>query len=215
MSVAATPARRSGRQLEAETRASRAVLSATAERLSELVPEATEWDEHVAVVLQREREIETRAASVAEAQARAAARISELDERERTLAEEWTALAAQAAKLVSRETLAAQTEAELHERRRALEARAARFHWRWFLRVWAWRPRPLSKKARLCEFFFVPTPQGYKLLEQAGVAVTPQARLTGLLDQQTSYSVTKLAQLPFDGRWCAYLELNDWRRTYG
>jgi hypothetical protein len=142
----ATAVSGSGRRLEAETGAAVAALSAAAERLSELVPEATEWDERIAVVAQREQEIETYAATVADAEARATARAAELDEQERTLAVERTALAAQAAKLASRETLAAQVEAELSERARALEARAARFHWRWLLRIWSWRHASCPRK---------------------------------------------------------------------
>lgn len=213
--MAATAVRISEPRSEAETRGSEAeaALFAAAERLSKLVDEARGLDERLAVVMQREEEIEVLAASVAEARAREVARAAELDERERALAEEQTRLAEQAAQLGWRETSAAELEAELVERAGALEERVGRLRWRWLLRVWSWRPRLLSKQARVCELFFVPTPHGYKLLEQAGVAVTPQARLTGLLDEQNTYAVTKLAQLPFDGRWCAYLEVTDWKRN--
>lgn len=211
MGVAATEGRLSGRRLETEIGASVIALSGAAERLSELVAEATEWDERIAVVLKREREIEMLATSLAAARTSEVARAAELDQRERALAEEQTRLAAEASNVAFREALAADLEAALVERARALEERAARFSWRWFLRAWSWRPRVSSRKARVCEFFFVPSPHGYKLLAQAGVALTPRARLTGLLNEETTYTVTKIAQLPFDGRWCAYLQVDDWR----
>jgi hypothetical protein len=59
--------------------------------------------------------------------------------------------------------------------------------------------------------FFVPTASGYTLLEQTGVALAPGARISGLLEERATYAVTKLAQLPFDGRWCAYFELDEIR----
>lgn len=186
-------------------------LSAAATRLAGLAVEATELDERVAAVADRERELEVLGITLAEEHARQIARAAELDEGERALARRHAALTEQESIVASREALVVELQEELLDQARAFDERAQRFHWRWFLRVWAWRPRLRGPNARTCELFFAPSPGGYKLLEQTGVAVTPQARISGLLDEHTIYRVTKFGQLPFDGRWCAYLEIDEFR----
>lgn len=188
-----------------------AALSASAHRLADFAVDAAELDECAASIRRREQEVERLRETLAGQHAHQAAREIELDERERAISREHAAVTERASIVARREKVAAQMHAQLVEQARALEKRAARVHWRWFVRAWAWRPPRLSSKPRTCELFFVPSPGGYKLLEQTGVALTRQAQLTGLLDERTTYVVTKIAQRPFDGRWCAYLEISDFR----
>jgi hypothetical protein len=192
--------------LDQKAAASVAALSLAAQRLSDLAVDSAELDERAAAVAVRERELEAFAAILAEERARQVARAAELGEGERALVQQRAALTEQQSIVASREALLGQLHEELLMQARTLEERAQHFYWRWFLRVWEWRPRLPGANARVCELFFVPSPSGYKLLEQTGVAVTPRARVRGLLDEDTTYVVTKLGQLPFDGRWCAYLE---------
>jgi hypothetical protein len=186
-------------------------LSLAAQRLSSLAGEAAKLDERAAALAEREGELQALAAALAEEQIRLIARATELGEAERAAERLSAALAEQQSIVAAREAVVAELQEEVLEQARALEKRAARFHWRWFLRVWAWRPRLGGAGARVCELFFVPSPSGYRLLEQTGVAVSRNARITGLLDERATYVVTKLAQLPFDGRWCAYLEIDELR----
>jgi hypothetical protein len=192
------------RALDHDAGESLAALSAAARRVADLAVEAAELDECASAVRQRERELAAQHAHLT-------ARAADLDEREHALAQERAAVTDRASMLAVREAVVADLHEELLTQARELEERAARIHWRWFVRAWSWRPRLPGRKARVCELFFVPSPGGYKLLEQAGVAVTPHAMLTGLLDERTTYVVTKLGQWPFDGRWCAYLEISDFR----
>lgn len=94
----------------------------------------------------------------------------------------------------------------VEERAREIEEKAGRMHWRWLLRAWRWRPPIASRSFRVCEFLFVPTPGGYALLEQEGIALRPGAILTGLTGSDARFQVTKIAQWDFDGRWCAYVQ---------
>jgi chromosome segregation ATPase len=98
--------------------------------------------------------------------------------------------------------------AQLEERADELDRREARFasRWRWLLRAWRWRPPLPGGKARLCELLFVPSSDGYKLLEQEGVALRRGATITGLLAEERTFVVRKIAPWSFDGRWCAYLQ---------
>jgi hypothetical protein len=197
--------------LDQDAAASIAALSAAAHRLADFAVEAAELDESAVAIRRRERELEKLSKALAGQQARQAAHEAELAERERAVSRERDAVIERASIVARREKVAAQLHAQLVEQARALEKRAARFHWRWFVRAWSWRPPRLGSKPRTCELFFVPSPGGYKLLEQTGVALTPEAQLTGLLDERTTYVVTRIAQRPFDGRWCAYLEISDFR----
>ena len=97
---------------------------------------------------------------------------------------------------------------DLEERTRALAQREDRFlsRWRWLLRAWSWRPPLAGSKTRTCEVLFVPSSDGYKMLAQEGIALRERARLTGLLAEEGAFVVSRIAQLPLDGRWCAYLE---------
>jgi prefoldin subunit 5 len=98
--------------------------------------------------------------------------------------------------------------AQLEKSADELERREARFasRWRWLLRGWRWRPPLPGGKARLCELFVVPSSDGYKLLVQEGVALRPGSTLTGLLAEERTFVVSKIAPWSFDGRWCAYLQ---------
>jgi hypothetical protein len=213
MGVAVTPAGHSlaAGGLDQTAEASAAALALAARRLSELASEAAALDERSAAVAQRERDLEELAGVLAEEHAHQIARAAQLQGGERALAQQRAALTEQESIVASREALLVELQEELLDEARAFEERAQRFHWRWFLRAWVWRPRLRASNARVCELFFVPSVGGYKLLEQSGVAVTPRARISGLLDERTVYVVTKLAQLPFDGRWCAYLEIDEFR----
>jgi hypothetical protein len=117
---------------------------------------------------------------------------------------------------VERDVLEAQLE-ELEERTRSLEQREARFatRWSWLLRAWSWRPPLPGRRAQLCDLLLVPSGEGYKLLEQEGVALRDGSRLTGLLGDERTFLVTRIAQLPFDGRWCAYLQQEPPHTTKG
>ena len=113
------------------------------------------------------------------------------------------------ADVLSRErALLEDARAELEDRTRELALREARFvsRWRWLLRAWSWRPPLPGGKARLCELLLVPSSDGYKLLEQDGVALRPGSTLTGLLAEERTFVVSKIAPWAFDGRWCAYLQ---------
>lgn len=146
----------------------------------------------------------------------------ELVRERRELAERGDELALQEAELRSeRERIAAvakelslqrlaveRARSALEQEGRALDEREAAFasRWRWLLRIWTWRPRGPGAPTRLCEFLFVPTGDGYRLLEQEGVALRRGSRLTGLLGEERAFVVSKLAPWSFDGRWCAYLQ---------
>ena len=59
---------------------------------------------------------------------------------------------------------------------------------------------------RRCDLLFVPAAAGYTLLEQRGLALEVGARVTGLLDAEQVFVVSKIAPWAFDDRWCAYLQ---------
>lgn len=140
----------------------------------------------------------------------------ELAERADELARERTALQSESERVAAAaEELRVQKQtvdgarATLEHRVRALDAREAAFasRWRWLLRAWSWRPhRPGGPTTRTCEFLFVATSDGYRLLEQEGVALRKGSRLTGLLAEEHVFVVTKIAPWSFDGRWCAYVQ---------
>jgi FtsZ-binding cell division protein ZapB len=147
--------------------------------------------------------------ALASAEARIGALVAEaaaLDERAAALALAEAEIAVARAELERREERVEEAQRALDEQTRELEGRAARMRWRWLVRAWRWRPPRPHGSARTCALFFVPSPGGYKLLEHDGVAVTPSARISGLLGEDRRYVVTKLAPWPFDDRWCAYLQ---------
>jgi hypothetical protein len=201
ISIAAGP-----RRLELEADRSVDALAAAAERLACLVVEASEMDGLAAALPVRQTELERQRLELEQAAAANAAEAARLEEREAMCASERDALRMRAMLVERRETLLEEERQELGEQTRALEERAARLHWRWLIRAWSWRPRLPGRTARVCELLFVPGPDGYKLLEQSGLALAPNAELSGLLAEHRTYVVTKIAQLPFDGRWCAYLQ---------
>lgn len=131
---------------------------------------------------------------------------AELDERVQSLARRERELAEAEQKLEWRELVLEHEQRLVEERARAVEEKASRLHWRWLLRAWRWRPPTASRSFRVCEFLFVPTPGGYALLEQEGIALRPGAIVTGLIGSDARFQVTKIAQWDFDGRWCAYMQ---------
>ena len=102
----------------------------------------------------------------------------------------------------------ARREHELEAGQAELAGRESRFaaRWRWLIRACRWRPTLPGRDARVCELLFVPSPEGYKLLEQDGLALRRGAVLSGLLAEEQRHVVTKIAPWAFDGRWCAYLQ---------
>jgi hypothetical protein len=126
-------------------------------------------------------------------------RADAIERRERELAEARQALD-------WRELVLEHEQRLVEERARKVDERANRLHWRWLMGIWRWRPPIASRAFRVCEFLFVPTPAGYVLLEQEGVALRPGAILTGLTGSDARFQVTKIAQWDLDGRWCAYMQ---------
>jgi hypothetical protein len=192
--------------LELEVVRSLESLATARERLVELVVEARDMDALAAALPVRWAEVERLGRELEEAVAANAVEAARLQELESALESERSALKLRRELLDRRETVLEEEREELAEQARALEERAARFHWRWLVRAWRWCPPLPRRKERVCELLFVPGAEGYKLLEQSGLALAPNARLSGLLDEDRAYVVTKIAQMPFDGRWCAYLQ---------
>jgi len=194
--------------LELKTDRSLEALAAARERLAVLVVEASSMDALAAALPMQAAELERQRRELEQAAAGNAAEAARLRELDEALGAERAALQMRGELLNRREAVLEEGRKELADQARALEERAARFHWRWLIRAWSWRPLLPGGKARVCELLFVPSPDGYRLLEQGGLALTPTAQLTGLVDEHRTYTVTKIAQMPFDGRWCAYLQQN-------
>jgi hypothetical protein len=190
--------------------ASRSVdaLEAATERLVRLAVEAKDMDALAAALPVRREQLKRARLELDLAAAANAAEAARLEQREAACASEREALQMRSMLLERREALLDEGRRDLADREQALVARAARFHWRWLFRAWSWGAR-LSRNARTCDVLFVPGADGYKLLEQTGLALAPNAQLSGLLDEHRKYVVSKIAQLPFDGRWCAYLQLDE------
>jgi hypothetical protein len=68
-------------------------------------------------------------------------------------------------------------------------------------------PSPSSRESLAQHLLFVPTPQGYQLVEQDGDTPTAFAEVS-LPGHENGFHVLKVARspLPSDGRLCAYLE---------
>jgi hypothetical protein len=68
-------------------------------------------------------------------------------------------------------------------------------------------PSPSSRESLAQHLLFVPTPQGYQLVEQDGDTPTAFAEVS-LPGHENAFRVIKVARspLPFDGRLCAYPE---------
>jgi prefoldin subunit 5 len=183
-------------------------LRRAAIRLTDLAVEATELDERVQALAEGEREVERSKRDLARAVAANEDAAADLARRESELAAALEKLDAEL-ELLERRTRS------VDERARALDARESRLHWRWLLKAWAWRPPLPGRAARVCDLLFVPSSDGYKLIEQDGVALQPGATLTGLLDETASFVVSKIAPWPFDGRWCAYLQQTNQQKRSG
>jgi chromosome segregation ATPase len=136
------------------------------------------------------------------------ARDDELARREADLQSERERVSVAADQLSQERGAVEEAQSELQKRALDVEEREAAFaaRWRRLLHAWSWRPRLPGVKARLCEFLLVPSSDGYKLLEQEGVALRRGSRLNGLLAEERMFVVTKIAPWSFDGRWCAYLQ---------
>lgn len=147
----------------------------------------------------------------------------------RTLDGEADSLAAQTAELHERENAVEGQQAELRrawgefreeEARLAAESeRIARaedqlaLREERFLRRWRWLIGCLTSFRSLrrssmqpCDVLFVPTKDGYRLLEQSRFGVAPGAVLQGLLGEERRFQVTKVAALPLENRVCGYLQ---------
>ena len=187
-------------------------LRRAAIRISDLAIEATELDERAQALAAAEQEAERIRSELVHAVAANEEATAELARRGAEVAENAKRLREELELLEQRQALLGGIAGELDERARVLEARESRLHWRWLWRAWTWRPPLPGRAARVCDLLFVPSPDGYKLIEQDGVALQPGAKLTGLLDETASFVVLKIAPLPFDGRWCAYLQQTNSRR---
>jgi hypothetical protein len=183
-------------------------LAASGERLERLATHARRLDTLAAELPAREAELERRRRELERAADDNAAEALRLRELGTALESERAAVQMRSEWLARCEAVLAEDRQDLSEQARVLEERAGRFGWRWLVRAWRWRPPLPSRKARTCEVLFVPAPDGYKLLEQEGLALAPDARVSGLLDERRTFTVMRIAQLPFDGRWCAYLHEN-------
>jgi hypothetical protein len=194
------------REVELVVSGSLETLAAVTDRLAKLAVEARRMDALASALPARQADLERRQNHLELATAANRAEATRLRELEASLSAGRAALEAYDALLDRREAVLEERRQELTEREQALEQRAARLHWRWLVRVWQWRPPMANRKTRNCELLFVPSPDGYKLVEQAGLALAPDAQLTGLLDEHCTFTVSKIAQMPLDGRWCAYLQ---------
>jgi hypothetical protein len=182
-------------------------------RITDLVVQAAELDERAASIARERRDLDLGRRQLSEAMVVHGAAVADLTCREGRLRTAVSALRSQFELVRSqqaqldeaRHDLAELTQ-NLAERQRDFERRASRLHWRWLLRAWRWRPPSPRHDARICELLFVPSADGYKLLQQDGLALEQDATVRGLLGEQMTYVVTKVTQWPFDGRWCAYLQ---------
>jgi hypothetical protein len=184
--------------VESERRATleRRNLDRQAKWLTALAAEAEAGRQELA---DRQRELERVAAQHA-------ATAAELAGRETDLQSEQERLRVVSDELGRQGQIVEETRSQLQERAEKLDQREVRFasRWRWLLRASRWRPLTGSD-ARLCQLIFVPSKDGYKLLEQDGVALQRGATVTGLLAENRTFVVSKIAPW-FDDRWCAYLQ---------
>jgi hypothetical protein len=176
-------------------------------RLRELVALAARLDERaneLALHQQRLAESQERIARDAEA---VSAQAVEVEEREARVTLEEARLDA-TSHSVSLEAASVEARADrVWQDEQRLAAREARFvrRWGWLIRSWR-RRRWRTDRMHVCELLFVPTVQGYLLLDQTGVALAPGAILRGMVDPERTFVVTKIAALPFEDCLCAYLQ---------
>lgn len=188
-------------------------LRSTATRIADFIVQAAELDERAAALSRERCDLDAGRRQLDEAIAEHGDAVADLGRREGgfgtaviALRSQFELIEHQQAQLdEARHDLAELTQ-NLAEQEREFERRTSRLHWRWLLRAWQWRSRFPSRGAQICELLFVPSSDGYKLLQQDGLALERDATVRGLLGEQMTHVVTKIAQWPFDGRWCAYLQ---------
>jgi hypothetical protein len=188
-------------------------LRSTATRIADFIVQAAELDERAAALARERGDLDAGRRQLDEAIAVHGDAVADLGLREErfgtavvALRSQFELVGRQQAQLEEARSNLAELARNLAEQEREFERRASRLHWRLLLRAWQWRPRFPSGGARVCELLFVPSSDGYKLLQQDGVALEQDATVRGLLGEQMTYVVTKIAPWPFDGRWCAYLQ---------
>jgi uncharacterized protein (DUF3084 family) len=141
----------------------------------------------------------------AEATAARAIELQELEDRLEQRQEEiwlrWSELTGEAARLDSEAERVARAAADLALREERFQRR-----WRWLVDCFSSLRFRRRSRAQLCDALFVPTQEGYRLLDQSGLALAPGAVLTGLVHEHRRFVVTKIAPLSFESRVCAYLQ---------
>jgi hypothetical protein len=180
-------------------------LRSVRDRLEELVATAIELDERHRSLVPREEDVRRRLARVEIEEEALTAKSTELDERETILDADKAELDQRMQWLADEQAWLTTEMTKLAEQTEQLEEQRAGYLRRWGWLARSWRQRPWPSPLRPCDRFFVPTPDGYKLLPQAGIGVVPGAVLTGLLEEERTYVVTRIAPWPFDDQWCAYL----------
>lgn len=192
--------------------AGEAALAAAAAELEGLVSEAEALARHFVSLAEREHLVVERARKLDEADERLARREAELDSLRSELERQGSDLAG-----LARETGAERDALQRDQRQleklgvrlgsrggSAAGATGGRFRARW--RAWQRRPHRLGDRpGQACDLLFLPTGEGYELLREDGLALRRGARLV-LSPGGPTYSVSKIAPWPFDGRWCAYLQ---------
>ena len=183
-------------------------LRTNAAHLEELAGQAEGLEARVDALIRREWDLVGARSELDEAVAENAVTAADLARRETDLQLDRQQMQTWANRLSREQEMVEGARVQLEEKADELARREARFasRWRWLLRAWRWRPPLPGGKARLCELLFVPSSDGYKLLEQEGVALRPGSTMTGLLAEERTFVVGKIAQWSYDGRWCAYLQ---------
>jgi hypothetical protein len=152
---------------------------------------------------QRQELIEIEASTVG-------AQLAELEERELQIAGERSLLDLRASSVSVAESKLEDEAARLVDEAARLDDREEQFAGRWGWLVRSWRlPVGRGGSFRRVDLLFIPTVDGYRLLNQQGLGLENGAILSGLIGEERSYVVTKIAPFPFDDRWCAYLQEYD------
>ena len=178
-------------------------------RLEELADLAGPLDQLEGRLSLREGELRQRQELVEIEASTVGAQLAELEERETQVAADRFLLEQRAASVATAEGRLEGEAARLIGEAAELDEREARFAGRWGWLVRTWRPPPGRGSLRRCDLIFVPTVSGYRLLRQQGLGLEQGAILTGLIGEERSFVVTKIAPFPFDDRWCAYLQEYD------
>ncbi len=179
------------------------------ERMANLLRKATALDERARLLARNEESLLERQVSAQDEADALSARAAHLREREASAASDAARVEARMVSLSISEARLEAERASLAEEAARLDERETRFAGRWRWLVQSWRRRRWRRDSmRVCDLLFVPTPDGYRLLEQSGVALGPGAILAGLQEQRRFF-VSKIAPWPFDERLCAYLQEHD------